>query len=294
MFDHILYPIDDSDGAVAVRDSVYALAAAHDATLHVLNVADTAHDSVTRIGDEVIDALEAEGERLVDAVARRAAKQGISTRTAVIQGSVAATITEYADTTTIDLIVMPTQGRTSIEEQLLGSTTERVSRETPVPLLTVRPDAKPVATPIKRLLVPTDGSDTAGAALDTGVDLAAIDNSTLQLLSIVDTSLFGSELQGDQYSDNLTQAAEAVVVDARKQATAAGIDRVVTAVKESESVAAGIRSYAVDADSDCIVVGTHGRTGLERYLLGSVTEALLRTAPVPVLVVPPSDRGDDG
>ncbi|TQQ79401.1 universal stress protein [Halonotius roseus] len=290
MFDRILFPIDDSDGVAAVRDSVYALAAAHDATLHVLNVADTAHDSVTRIGDQVVDALEQAGEQIVDETAAKAAEQGIPTETAVIQGGVAATITTYAETAEIDLIVMPTQGRTGIEERLLGSTTERVSRETPVPLLTLRPDAAPLTTPIERLLVPTDGSDTAAGALDVGIELAVADGSTLQLLSIIDTGLFGGDLRADQYTESLTSAAERIIDDARDRATAAGVADVVTAVEDDESVAGGIRSYAADADSDCIVVGTHGRTGLDRYLLGSVTETLIRTAPVPVLVVPPTEH----
>mgnify|MGYP002760178043 FL=1 len=178
MFDRILFPIDDSDGAVAIRESIYALADTHDATLHVLNVADTAHDSVTRIGDEVVDALEIEGEELVSETASQAAERGIPTKTAVIQGGVAATITKYAATADIDLIAMPTQGRTGIEERLLGSTTERVSRETPVPLLTLRPDATPLATPFERLLVPTDGSDTARSAIGVGIDPAGVDSST--------------------------------------------------------------------------------------------------------------------
>ena len=292
MFDRILFPIDDSDGVAAVRDSVYALAAAHDATLHVLNVADTAHDSVTRIGDQVVDALEQTGEQLVAETARQAAERGISTQTAVIQGGVAATITEYAETAEIDCIVMPTQGRKGIEERLLGSTTERVSRETTVPLLTLRPDAAPLSTPIERLLVPTDGSDTAAAALDVGIDLAVADTSTLHLLSVVDTSLFGGDIQAEQYADSLTEAATGITDDARDRATAAGVGEVITAVEDDRSVAEGIRSYAAEAEADCIVVGTHGRTGLDRYLLGSVTETLIRTSPVPVMVVPPSDHAD--
>jgi len=292
MFDRILFPIDDSDGVAAVRDSVYALAAAHDATLHVLNVADTAHDSVTRIGDEVIDTLEQEGEALVDEVASQAAARGIETETAVIQGGVAATITEYAETAEIDCIVMPTQGRKGIEERLLGSTTERVSRETTVPLLTLRPEADALSTPIERLLVPTDGSDTAGAALDIGIDLAVAEASTLHLLSIVDTSLFGGDLLAEQYADSLTEAGTKIIDDAHERASAAGVTEVITAVEDDRSVSGGIRSYAASIEADCIVVGTHGRTGLDRYLLGSVTETLIRTSPVPVMVVPPSDRAD--
>ena len=292
MFDRILFPVDDSDGAVAVRDNIYTLAAAHDATLHVLNVADTAHDSVTRIGDEVIDTLQQEGERLVEEVASQAAARGITTETAVIQGGVAATIANYAETAAIDCLVMPTQGRSGIEERLLGSTTERVRSGTPVRMLTSRPDTEPLSVPIERLLVPTVGSDPAGAALDAGIDLATAGGSTLSLLSVVDTSLFAGELVAQQYADSLSAAAEDIVADARKQATAAGVENVVTTVHNDESVAAGIRSGAAEIDADCIVVGTHGRTGLDRYLLGSVAETLIRTSPIPVMVVPPVGRTD--
>ena len=66
MYDQLLFPTDGSDGAEAVTDDVLDIAAAHDATLHVLNVADTAHDSVTRVGDEVIDVFEQEGDTLVE------------------------------------------------------------------------------------------------------------------------------------------------------------------------------------------------------------------------------------
>ncbi|ERH07715.1 MAG: universal stress protein UspA related nucleotide-binding protein, partial [Halonotius sp. J07HN4] len=80
--------------------------------------------------------------------------------------------------------------------------------------------------------------------------------------------------------------------DAREQATAAGVEDVATTVHDDESVTGGIRSCATEVDADCIVVGTHGRTGLDRYLLGSVAETLIRTSPIPVMVVPPVDQTD--
>jgi Universal stress protein family. len=66
MFDRILFPTDGSEGADAVFDRVLGVAEAHDATVHVLNVADTTHDSVTRIEGEVVDVLEREGAEIVE------------------------------------------------------------------------------------------------------------------------------------------------------------------------------------------------------------------------------------
>ncbi|ESS08519.1 MAG: universal stress protein UspA related nucleotide-binding protein [uncultured archaeon A07HN63] len=285
MYDRLLFPTDGSDGAEAVTDDVLDIAAAHDATLHVLNVADTAHDSVTRVGDEVIDVFEQEGETLVEKTAATAAERGIETETAVVQGSVPETITEYADTAEIDLIVMPTRGRRGIEEFLLGSTTERVVRTAATPVLTLRPENAGFDYPFESLLVPTDGSDPATQALDLAAEAAADTAATLNVLSAVDTSVFAGSDALPQL-DALEAEASTAVDAAADRAASAGVAEVVTAVEHGSSIPAAIRSYADEAGVDCILLGTHGRTGLNRYLLGSVAEALVRSADRPVLIVP--------
>ena len=140
MFDHILFPADGSDGANSVFDHVLAVAETHDATLHILHVADTAHDSVTQIDGRVVDVFEREGERIVEALADRAASRDVPTTTDVVQGGVPETILAYADRYDIDLIVMPTRGQTGLKRLFLGSTTARVVRGSPVPVLTLHPD----------------------------------------------------------------------------------------------------------------------------------------------------------
>lgn len=67
----------------------------------------------------------------------------------------------------------------------------------------------------------------------------------------------------------------------------AGVEPVERTLDSDPSVPAAVRAYVEDHDVGLVVVGTHGRTGLDRYLLGSVTEQLVRTAPVPVLTVRP-------
>lgn len=121
MFDRILFPTDGSDGASAAFDHVLDIAADHGATVHVLNVADTTHDSVTRIDGEIVDVLEREGEEIVEAVADRAADRGIETVTKVLQGGVAETIATYAGEHEMDLVAMPTRGRTGFDRLLLGA-----------------------------------------------------------------------------------------------------------------------------------------------------------------------------
>jgi nucleotide-binding universal stress UspA family protein len=292
MFDRLLLPTDGSDGVEAVFDQVLDIAATHEATLHILNVADTTHDSVTRIGDSVIDVFEEQGETLVADTAAHANERGIDTETAVVQGGVAKTITEYAAAADIDCIVMPTHGREGIEELILGSTTERVSRLTTVPVLTLHPDSEAGDYPFESLLVPTDGSEPASIALQFAVDLAEETAAAIHLLSAIDTAVFGAAGHAPQHLEALQAEAREVVDAAADLAATTGIEPQRATVEHGTSVSGTIRSYAAEEDIDCIVMGTHGRTGLDRYLMGSVTESTLRSAAVPVFVVPSATAED--
>jgi len=286
MFDTILFPTDGSDGAEAAFEHVLDLAEAHDATVYVLNVADTARDSVTQIQGQVIDTLEREGARVVRETAQRASDRGVTTVTEVLQGEPYSTIVDYAAANDVDVVVMPTHGRRGLERFLLGSTTERVIRRADVPVLTLRPDDDVrVRYPYRNVLMPTDGSATADAALDLAVDLTAAEDAGLHLLSVVDVTSLGIDVRADIAVESLEESAADVVESATGTATEAGVTPAETAVELGTSVARVVRSYVDDHDVDLVVVGTHGRTGFDRYVLGSVTEKLVRASPVPVLTV---------
>jgi len=137
VFDRILFPTDGGDGASVAFDHVLDIAADHGATVRILNVADTTHDSVTRVDGDIVDVLEREGDEVVEAAADRAADRGVETVTEVLQGGVAETIAAYAGERGIDLVAMLTRGRTGLDRLLLGSTTERTVRTSRVPVLTV-------------------------------------------------------------------------------------------------------------------------------------------------------------
>ena len=291
MYDRILFPTDGSTGASTVTDRVLDLAEAHEATLHVLNVADTKHDSVTRIGTEIVDTLESEGEEIVASVARRASDRGISNVSNVVQGDVPEAIAAYADQSDIDLIAMPARGRSGVEEALLGSVTERVLRRASVPVLALRPDGT-TRDPYRDILVPTDGSDCADEAVDLGASMASEYDATLHLLSVVAAGGLGVELGSERQSDALEERANQIVSEAADAAERASIPSVVEATERNDSVADAVREYVTANDVDLVVAGTHGRTGVERYLLGSVTEKVVRTASVPVLAVPTPEAGE--
>lgn len=287
MYDQVLFPTDGSDGAALVFGHALDLATAFGATLHVLGVADTTRLGLLDLADEELVAtrLERESALLVEEAAERAEAHGVETVTAVERGAPARTIVDYAAANGVDLVVMPTHGRTGLDRLLLGSTTASVLTHAEPPVLTVRPSEETRAEfPYRSVLVATDGSEPATHALDQGVTLAAETGAALHLLSVVETGAPGGLGSADVALGALETAAERVLGDAVARAAAAGVDPVDSTVVSGLSVAEAIEAYAGTEDVSLVVVGTHGRTGLGR-VLGSVADRLVRAATVPVLVV---------
>jgi nucleotide-binding universal stress UspA family protein len=141
------------------------------------------------------------------------------------------------------------------------------------------------------ILHPTDGSEASMAAADHAIELAAENRAALRFLYVVDASTLAADDFSGVLLENLERSGRAALEDLVERAEAAGVDAV-TAV-ETGVPHREILADAEDAGADLIVMGTHGRTGLDRFLLGSVSERVVRTADVPVLVVPPEREGDE-
>jgi nucleotide-binding universal stress UspA family protein len=287
MYDRILFPTDGSDAAERALDLAVAVADAHDAEFHVLYVADTNQPSLSHIQGQVVDALEGEGDRIVEAAGSQARNAGIDVTTDVIQGGPSRTILEYVDDRGVDLVVMGTRGDRDVEHLLLGSVTERVVRSSPVPVLAVPPESDR-SYPPERVLVGTDGSDGSDAALTEGIDVAGVADATLHVVSVLEDSLLGIDVRSAAVAEERERRDEKLLAAARQRVEDAGL-AVETAIEEG-GVVDSLTDYAADNGVDLVVVGTHGRTGIDRRLLGSVTEDLLRTADVPVLSVRATDE----
>jgi nucleotide-binding universal stress UspA family protein len=137
-----------------------------------------------------------------------------------------------------------------------------------------------------RILVPTDGSECADRAVDHAIDIAAQYDAELHVLSVIDArdvSHSAPAINFEQIEQTLRTRAESVVEDAADRAEGAGVSTV--SAVESGLPDDAVIEYAEEHGCDLIVMGTHGRTGLERYLLGSVTERTVRRSTVPVLTV---------
>jgi nucleotide-binding universal stress UspA family protein len=285
MYENILLPFDGSDGAAEVLHHASEIAHWADATLEVLYVADTTRDSVTVVEGRTVDALEQQGEDVVDEAAKTLDTLGVAYDTDVVQGNPAPTIVDYAERYDQDLIVMPTHGREGLSRYLVGSVTEKVVRLSSVPVLTVRmqPD-ETLVFPYEDVLVPTDGSTAATYAADHVLSLAASLDATVHVLSVVDDSVLGldvrSTVSGEESERVATEAVEEVV----SQAEARGVTDTVGSVGRGSPVEE-ILDYIDSNDVHVVGLGTTGRTGTDRILLGSVAEKTVRAAPVPVMTV---------
>ncbi|ELZ98133.1 stress response protein [Haloferax mucosum ATCC BAA-1512] len=285
MYEKILLPIDESTTSSAVLHHVSELAHWGDAEIQLLFVADTSRDSVTVVNNDVVDALEREGESVVEEAGATLDTLGVSYGTDIVQGNPAPTIVEYASEYDYDLIVMPTHGRKGISRQLRGSVTEKVVRLSDRPVLTARmdPDDK-LAFPYERILIPTDGSRSSKRATTHGLQLAAALDATVHVLSVVDDSSLGfdvrSMLSGEESEQGANEAISAVV----SEATDLGITNLVEHV-EHGTPSDEIRAAVEDNDIHAVVMGTTGRSGVDRILLGSVAEQTVRSAPVPVITL---------
>ncbi|SFC09419.1 Nucleotide-binding universal stress protein, UspA family [Halobiforma haloterrestris] len=286
MYDLVLVPVDGSDAAMAALEHALEIATDHGATVHLLYVADTNRPSLARQGRTVVDALEREGADVIADAREVADGYDAAVVDDIVQGDPRSVILEFADSEPADLVVMGTHGHRP-GKYVLGSVTEGVVHETETPVLAVRADDEvPGTYPYGGVLVPTDGSDLALAAVRRGGELAARHDASVTLLSVVDEPALGIASGVDSIADRLADDARDHLAEAATVASDAGADEVETEV-EFGSPSQEIRSRAAESDVDLVVMGTHGRTGLEQRLLGSVTERVLRTAPVPVLVAKP-------
>lgn len=224
----------------------------------------------------------------------------------VLSGGLPSRVTlEYAEREKIDLIVMGTHGRRGLRRFLLGSVAGEVLRRATVPLMIV-PEASAGRKPLRQVLAPTDFSEASHLALPVAAGLAGLYGANLDLLHALEPiryieALTGTEVATEMLPDLRTLAEhrlEAFAVDAAEAITdgdeyddapVEGGGRVLSHIRPhlAEGRAAEtIAEFARSQGTDMIVMAKHGLHGVERWLVGSVTERVCRLTPCPVLVVP--------
>jgi nucleotide-binding universal stress UspA family protein len=217
---------------------------------------------------------------------------GVAVSCQVRTGSAPDQIVAAAEQNGAELLVMATHGRTGVARAFLGSIAEQVLAHTATPVVLVRAGAQP-ATGLRTLLVPVDGTVGGALAVGSAVELARASNAHIVLLEVavpipnwVYAAEFGTPLAmpaDPSWDDQALHAAQGYVsglaARLREQGLSAeGITRVGDA-------APMIAKIADERAADLIVMSSHGLTGAARTVLGSVSDAVVRTARRPVLLV---------
>ena len=292
----ILLPRDFSSASDQALRHAVQLARATGAALHVL-YASVLHkgpfaatvDSSAETGEKIrAQLLEApDGSKVTDITGE------IQVETAVVRNIAAGpAILDYADDHDIDTIVMGTHGRRGVRRMLLGSVAEEVVRRAECPVLTVRgqedQDFAGDLT-LESILVPIDFSLHSRQALRHARELAANYNARLDLLHVIEEHLPPAYYVGgvgsiyDIVPDIEEQASQKMM--SFYDETGGPLVEKITYHAEPGQPARHIASFAEENDSNLIVMSTHGLTGLEHFLMGSVAEKVVRRAKVPVFSV---------
>ena len=279
MFKKILIPLDGSPEAAAIMPTALAFARARYAELVFIRVVADYHEDAPA---NVVARQELAN------IAREYDLADLRVQTEVRYGDVGEQIIEASRLAGADLIALATHGRHGLARAWYGSVTEHVLAASPVPVLLLRADAKP-STRLRTVLVPVDNSPGSVAALAQARELAALTHAHLILLEVV-APVHGwddSPEMSPEWDEELRTGAQGFVTQLARQQREHGV--AATGLAEAGPVAETIARIARERDVDLIVMGTHGRIGPRRALLGSIADAVVRTAGLPVLLVRQGD-----
>lgn len=292
----ILFPTDFSKCAEQALAHAVFLAEKYGAEIHVLHVITIFEDQPSVVSNEIAETkemvrkLEDIAEKQLNKLLDSHSSNDIKIITEIKRGlSAAPAILEYVSDKQIDLIVMGTHGRRGLGHLLLGSAAEEVVRLAPCPVFTIRElkEPKPVMH-VNNILVPVDFSNYSEKALAYASEIAQSYNAQLQLLHIIEETMHPAfSVTGKSSIFDLVPG----IKDDSKKRTEKMLNKFVSDKVKSKVFIQGGRAandiikFAKENSTDLIVIATHGLTGLEHMLLGSVTEKVVRMSHCPVFTV---------
>ena len=292
----ILFPTDFSKCAEQALAHAVFLAEKYGAEIHLLHVITIFEDQPSVVSNEIAETkemvrkLEDIAEKQLNKLLDSHSSNDIKIITEIKRGlSAAPAILEYVSDKQIDLIVMGTHGRRGLGHLLLGSAAEEVVRLAPCPVFTIRElkEPKPVMQ-VNNILVPIDFSNHSEKALTYASEIAQSYNAQLQVLHIIEETMHPAfSVTG---KSSIFDLVPGIKEDSKKR-IAKMLEKFVSDKVKSKVFIQGGRAandiikFAKENSTDLIVIATHGLTGLEHMLLGSVTEKVVRMAHCPVFTV---------
>lgn len=221
--------------------------------------------------------------------------RGYRVSSEIIDGTdVAAEICRYADAAQVDLIAMTTHARTGLPRWMLGSVASRVVSATDKPVFLVHPTEETVdqTVALRRILVPLDGSHLAEEVLSLATTLAKAQEAQLILVRALEPPTM---VPADPSMNDVTAPLAAQMGSVEKQAAEFYMQDITAELQRRSMVeqtviifgdaAEVILDTAEINDVDLIAMCTHGRSGVSRWVYGSVAEKVLHSAPCPLLLI---------
>jgi len=269
----------------AIREAI-TMAKRCSSKLTVVSVIET-NPEFESTAPQVLEKMEKEVRSLLNSVQARAKQEGVACELAVHEGEDSYKyIVDEAVAQKSTMIIMGRRGRKGLRRLVMGSTTSWTIGHAPCSVLVV-PRAAQVA--FKSVVVATDGSPHSAAAASEAIGIAKRNSARLTVIAVVPadiampTDIDFAAIQREKLADQEMQAAEKNARAVKEAAQQAGVDA--QAFVMSGKPADAIMEIAKDKVADLVVVGSHGRTGLDRLLMGSVAERVIVLSSCAVLVV---------
>lgn len=297
-FRGILVPLDGSELAEQALPVGASLARKAGATLHLVSVHEPMPvtpmpPEMPALPFDLEEGVRAELAEYLESVAA-VARAGLTTpvTTSVPTGPAAVALCDYVESQPVDLVVMTTHGRGGLSRWWLGSVADRMLRRLEVPALLLHPRDLPQPTEFPRIVVALDG-EIEEPVMTAALALADSTPATRYILTrVVEpgipvlTALAARPAHlPPLWTERRAVEARSYLARLADQLRTCGRD-VTSQVLVGRGVAAQVLELAGAFGADCVVVGTHGARGMERVLLGSVADKIVRGAEVPVLVAP--------
>ena len=302
-FARIVVAYDGTPPAEAALEHAIALAAVNGGEVVLAHVSDLSATAVLPLetraqrkawpADPVERGLDAFRRPLVEHVRAAVAQSAVPVTMDFSTNGIVAGVLDAAERWEATAIAIGVRDLPPAVRTFTGSTTEGILRAAHVPVLIVREGSPVRATGMHRVVVGLDDSAPSLGAAVFATSVALERDARLIMCSVVETASFGeiagvSAYDADDVARRRSAAAEALEIGVQC-ANAVGVHPD-THVIEARRAASGLLEAARRQSADCIVVGTHGRGHIERMLVGSTAETVVRHSEIPVVVVPPEAK----
>lgn len=294
MFERILVPYDESDGSARALEFAGALALRHGGSVRLVHHFDVqAFPDAGGYGEPVIRAAHQAAQQMLEGARARLRERGIDAHVMlcrVMGERLGRCIADEARDWGASIVVLGSHGRKGVARILLGSGAEQILREGTTPALVTRGSPPPDGR-FRRILVAVDGSPSTRKAVEAALEIARDGNAALRLFhSIGELAFLGDYQYGGPVLEEAKARGEQLLRDAAQVARTAGVESQSGIGVGILGLGEAVAHDAAEWRADLVVVGTHGRRGWRRAVLGSGAGQIARESHVHVLLVPEGDR----